>query len=69
MKINKCKIWLLSLFSFGVNKKFEIFPKQTDAILAPILIFPGKSLISCYGASALNENSDRENNLILSLLI
>ena len=50
------------------NKKFEIFPKQTDAILFPFLIFPGKSLISCYGASVLNESSERVNNLLLSLL-
>ena len=29
---------------------------------------PGKSLISCYGASVLNENSERKNNLLLSFL-
>ena len=51
--------------SFGVIKKFEIFAKQTDAILAHFLIFPGKSLISFYGASVLNESSERENNLLL----
>ena len=34
----------------------------------PFLIFPGKSLISCYGASVLTENNERENNLLLSLL-
>ena len=49
-------------------KKFEIFPKQTDAILSHFFIFPGKSLICCHGASVLNENSERENSLLLSLL-
>ena len=63
-----CKIWFFWWISFGVIKKFEIFSKRTDAILFSYLIFPGKSLISCYGASVLNENSERENNLLLSLL-
>ena len=49
------------------NKRFEIFPKQREAILSPFLIFPGKSLNSCYGASVLNKNSERDNNLLLSL--
>ena len=52
-----------------VNKMQKFFiPKQTDSILFPFLIFPGKSFISCYGISVLNVNNERENNPLLSLL-
>ena len=68
MKVNKMQNFFIVMNFIWCSKKFEIFPKQTDAILFPFLIFPGKSLISYYGISVLNENNERENNLLLSLL-
>ena len=68
MKVNKMQAFFIVMNFIWCRKNFEIFLKQTDAILFHFLIFPGKSLISCYGASVLNENSERENNFLLSLL-
>ena len=42
------QIFFIVMKFIWCSKKFEIFPKQTDAILFPFLIFPGKNLISCY---------------------
>ena len=68
MKVNIMQIFIIVMNFIWCNQKFEISLKQTDIILFPFLIFLGKSLIFCYGASVLNENSERENNFLLSLL-
>ena len=68
MKVYKMQFFFIVMNFIWCSKKIDILPKQTDAILFPFLVFPGKSFISYYGISVLNENNERENNLLLSLL-